>query len=217
MKYKHFLIRVKILSNKNMHKKVYIETGALDGICGSRSLSLSNDPDYFGILVEPSPVSYTQCELNRKNKNTNTYNCALVPFSYNHDTVEMFVSTVHPGMNTCSLADTTNLITHGYTNEKIQVSARTLQSILDENDITVIDDMFLDVEGSEKNVIDGICYKKTIIKNLEIELHYFRTMGVEGETQMHADNLKKFNMILTNTIAECGGYKVYFTHQDNTI
>ena len=197
-----------------MNKKVYVEAGALDGICGSRSIHFTDNSEYFGILVEPSPISYAECELNRKNKNTNTYNCALVPFTYTHNTVEMFVSTVHPGMNTCSLADTVNLITHGYTGKKIQVPARTLQSILDENNITVIDNMFLDVEGSEKNVIDGISHDKTIIKNLELELHYFRTMGIEGETQMHVENLKKFNMVLTNTVTECGGYKIYFTHSE---
>ena len=157
-----------------MHKKTYVETGALDGRCGSRSLSLAEDLDYFGILVEPSPASYVECEANRKNQNTNTYNCALVPFSYNRDTVDMFVSTVHPGMNTCSLADTTNLITHGYTGEAIQVPARTLQSILDENDITVIeeevelrtiDDTFqeetqfdlikIDTQGAELDILEG--------------------------------------------------------------
>jgi FkbM family methyltransferase len=195
-----------------MNKKVYVETGAFDGVCGSRSLSLANTSDYFGILVEPSPSSYLSCVNNRKNENTSVYNCALVPFSYKHDTVKMLGSTMHPGMNTCELADISNLITHTYTDEKIQIPARTLQSILDENNIVVIDDMFLDVEGSEKNVIDGIDYKKTIIKNLELELHYFRTMGVDGETQMHVDNLKKFNMSLTQTVEEGGGYKIYFTH-----
>jgi hypothetical protein len=37
-------------------------------------------------------------------------------------------------------------------------------------------------------------------------------MGVDGETQMHVDNLLKFNMSLTKTVEEGGGYKIYFTH-----
>lgn len=195
-----------------MNKKIYVEAGALDGICGSRSLNLADNQEYFGILIEPSPDSYASCKVNRKNENTNIYNCALVPFSYKYDTIELHLSTIHPGMNTCELSDISNLITHTYTDKRIQIPARTLQSILDENNITVIDDMFLDVEGSEKNVIDGIDPKKTIINNLELELHYFRTMGVDRETQMHVDNLKKFNMSLTEIFEEGGGYKIHFTH-----
>lgn len=195
-----------------MNKKVYIEAGAFNGICGSRSLSLSGNDDYFGILVEPFPESYAECVINRKNNNTLIYNCALVPFSYTSKTVEMLISNVHPGMNTCAISDVKNLITHTYTNEKVLVSAKTLQSILDENNITVIDSMFLDVEGSEKNVFDGICHKKTFIKNLELELHYFRTMSLDSEIQMHINNLKKFNLSFIKTVNECGGHKIYFTH-----
>ena len=196
-----------------MYKKVYVEAGALDGVDGSRSLKLCNNTDYFGILVEPTPDSHAKCVKNRKNINTAIYNCALVSFNYPDRDVEMLSSDLHPGMNTCSISDITNLVTHTYSKDKILIPARTLQTILDENNISVIDDMFLDVEGAEKNVIDGICPDKTIIKNLELELHYFRTMGVQGETLMHVNNLKKFNMALTNTVEECGGYKIYFTHK----
>lgn len=93
-----------------MYKKIYVEAGALNGICGSRSLSLSNDINYFGILVEPTPSSYAECVTNRKNEHTAIYNCALVSFDYKDAVIEMLNSTTHPGMNTCTASDITNLI-----------------------------------------------------------------------------------------------------------
>ena len=192
-----------------MNKKVYIEAGALDGVGGSRSLQYKNDENYFGILVEPTKDQYDACVSNRSNSNTAIYNCALVPLDYPHTEVRMKLSTTHPGMNTCEIVDISNLVTHTYSNE-YAAKARTLQSILDEHNIQEIEMFFLDVEGAEKSVIDGLDSNKTTIKFLEIELHHWRVMTLEAEIKMHEDNLQKFNMKLDQMIECSGGYKLYF-------
>ena len=189
-----------------MTTKVYIEAGSHDGITGSRSKEFMNDPSYKGILVEPTKTEYLNCVKNRKNDRTYIYNCALVPFSYQKETITMQCSNLHTAMNTSVLSDTSNMITHGYTGDTYTVQARTLQSILDENNITDIEYMFLDVEGAEREVIDGLDHTKTIIQYLELEPHHWRIMTLEKEVLMHINNLKKFNMHLVRIY----DYKMYF-------
>jgi len=189
-----------------MSKKFYIEAGAHDGITGSRSKEFMDDPSYEGILVEPTEEVFLNCVKNRKNNRTQIYNCALVPFSYQKETITMQSSNIHTAMNTSILSDNSNMITHSFTGDTYTVQARTLQSILDENNITEIEYMFLDVEGAEKEVIDGIDHTKTTIQKLEIEPHHWRTMTLEKEVLMHINNLKKFNIHLVRIY----DYKMYF-------
>jgi FkbM family methyltransferase len=192
-----------------MNKKVYIEAGAHDGLCGSRSLHLSGS-DYFGILVEPTHTLYEKC-VNSRAYNAKCYCCALVSFDYKDSTVDMRISKVDNGMNT-SIEHVAPHSDSTYSDTVVAVPARTLQSLLDENNITVVDYMFLDTEGAEKNVIDGIDHTKTTIHNLEIELHHFRRMGVDGEINMHKSNLEKFNMRHVDTWECSGGYKINFKY-----
>jgi FkbM family methyltransferase len=198
-----------------MHNQVYVEAGAHDGMCGSRSLHLAN-ADHLGILIEPTVALFDKCVHNRARMEraqhmAHVHNCALVSFAYAHPTVHMKISSVDAGMNTSDThaAPHPDSTYSGYTTT---VPARTLQSILDEHGITVVDHMFLDTEGAEKSVIDGIDHARTIIKNLEIELHHFRVMGVQGETHMHVENLHKFNMTLVDTWECSGGYKISFKY-----
>jgi len=123
----------------------------------------------------------------------------------------MKISNVDPGMNT-SDTHTAPHPSFTYSGNIVTVPARTLQSILDENNITIVDHMFLDTQGAEKSVIDGVDHTKTTIYNLEIELHHFRNMGVDGEINMHKSNLEKFNMKHVNTWECSGGYKISFKH-----
>ena len=83
-----------------MTTKVYIEAGSHDGITGSRSKEFMNDPSYKGILVEPTKTEYLNCVKNRKNDRTYIYNCALVPFSYQKETITMQCSNLHTAIIT---------------------------------------------------------------------------------------------------------------------
>ena len=157
-----------------INKKIYIEAGASDGVCGSRSLKFKDDDSFFGILVEPTQDSYQHCVSNRKNNNTAIYNCALVPFAYTESTISLFYSDIHPGMNLTSKSNRyEQLKPQLYCNNRYEiVPARTLQSILDEHDITEIEYFYLDVEGAEKEVLQGIDLNRVKINNIEIENHY---------------------------------------------
>ena len=53
-----------------------------------------------------------------------------------------------------------------------KVSVKPLQVILDSFHIEELEHLFLDVEGKEIDVLKGIDYNKTIISNIEVEIHY---------------------------------------------
>lgn len=156
-----------------INKKVYIEAGAYDGNCGSPSLQFANDDNFFGILVEPSSSSYQLCVQNRSNANTVIYNCALVPFTYTDTTIKLQHHHEHPGMHLLSTTERYEKLKGQYPDNAYEVvQARTLQSILDEHGIAEIEYFFLDVEGAEKDVLQGIDLTRVRINNIEIENHY---------------------------------------------
>lgn len=145
--------------------KIYIEAGANDGIFQSNTLSLENTNEWRGILIEPNKVIFDQCVANRSSTSNWFYNCALVPFNHADESISLFLNDNHSAMAGVKKRTDTS-----YSNE-CKVSARTLQSILNELNITVIDKMFLDVEGYELEVLKGICFKTTCFNEIEVEVH----------------------------------------------
>jgi FkbM family methyltransferase len=133
-----------------MNKKIYFEAGAHDGHFQSRTLQFKDNPNYFGILIEPSPDSYLACCHNRKNDNTLIYNCALVSNTYNSDTIKLYPSSLSSAMNITQESDLDYKNYPHFSTQGADIPARTVQSILDENKITEIENMYLDVEGAEK-------------------------------------------------------------------
>jgi FkbM family methyltransferase len=154
--------------------KIYIEAGANDGIFQSRSLQFKEDANYFGLLIEPHFETYQHCVLNRSGDNSKIYNAALVSFDFGFDKIELGIHSSYTAMNSI-------LKPHGEIyNSTVSVPARTLQSILDENNISIVENFFLDVEGYEKNVLDGIDFNKTRFNNIEIECHCWLLRRVWG-------------------------------------
>lgn len=194
------------------NKKVYFEAGAHDGSFQSRTYSLKDNPDYFGILVEPSLDTYTQCVANRGNTNTKIYNCALVSNEYTSDTVKLFPCPHHSAMNITEAS----VLKHSdypsvYSQTPIEVPARTIQSVLDENNITVVENMYLDLEGAEIPVLKGINFEKTTINFLEIETHVWvkEEITVEQEIEYYTEILQN-NMKLDQVIRDQGHPKAVF-------
>jgi FkbM family methyltransferase len=145
--------------------KIYIEAGANDGVFQSNTLSLENTNEWKGILIEPNKASFDECVKNRSAANNWFFNCALVPLNYEHENITLFMHEGHSAM-----AGVLKRIDTNYSGE-CKVKTRTLQSILDELDITTVDKMFLDVEGYELEVLKGICFKTTKFNEIEVEVH----------------------------------------------
>jgi FkbM family methyltransferase len=196
-------------------KKIYFEAGAHDGHFQSRTYQFKDDANYFGILVEPSPDTYHACCHNRKNSNTLIYNCALVSNTYNTDTVKLYSSSISSAMNMIQESNLDHKDYAHFSTEGINVPARTIQSILDENSILEIDYMYLDVEGAEINALLGIDFSKTKINFLEVETHMWvkKEITYQEEIKMFEEMLKEY-MVLQDIDCTCGHPKGIFVHKN---
>lgn len=137
----------------------YIECGANDGLEQSNTLRLEK-LGWSGLLIEPSPKAYKSLLRNRSNQNIFA-NCALVSSDD--------IKTVSGDFDGSLMASVESQRTRGET--KIDVQARTLQSILDENHISDIDFFSLDVEGFEYEVLKGIDLEKNPPTYILVELY----------------------------------------------
>lgn len=146
------------------HKRngVFIEAGANDGISQSNTYYLEKVLNWSGILVEPLPDLAAKCFAQRDR--AVVYNAALVREGYGQETVPIERANLMSVINDGVLS--TEEVHHHLERaryyeqieetETLQVSARTLTSILTDAQIRDIDFFSLDVEGYEYEVLKGL-------------------------------------------------------------
>jgi FkbM family methyltransferase len=149
--------------NKYLHYKeggIFIEAGGFDGLFQSNTFVLEKYLNWTGILVEPSYNQYEKC---KKNRSCNIYNRALVSFDYNKEFI-------NGDFEDSSPMSSINGERRGY-KQLIQVKVSTLQSILDELNITRVNFFSLDVEGYELSVLKGIDFNKVKFDLILVEFN----------------------------------------------
>jgi len=127
----------KFVSNKKIIDGTFLEVGGFDGVTYSNTKTLEDYFNFKGILVEPSPTSFSKLKQNRPN--TKNYNLAL-------DLYE-------DKKNCWKRGGKGNLPIDGSTYE---VKTDTLGNIINTSGFKYIDFCFIDVEGGELNVIKGM-------------------------------------------------------------
>jgi len=139
----------------------FIEIGANDGKTGSFTYNLA-EIGWFGINVEPVPRIYNLCCENHKyHKNVKNLNLAIgdskgevnILDAGTLSTIDKDILQVYT--NTPQFASYVNNNNKYYT-----VKLDTLNNILQENRISNIDLLVLDVEGYEENVLKGFSVQK---------------------------------------------------------
>lgn len=169
-----FKIDYKLKPYLNYKRGFFVEAGANDGIKQSNTLYYEKYYCWSGILIEPIPYLANKCRINRPL--VIVENCALVPFSYQKERVEMrycgLMSIVKGAMK--SEREEMNHVRDGCKSQKIgtyelNVPAATLSSILDKHSISKIDFFSLDVEGFEMSVLKGIDFDRHRPKFMLIE------------------------------------------------
>jgi hypothetical protein len=94
---------------------------------------------------------------------------------------------------------------------EIECQARTLQSILDEYNIKKVDYLFLDVEGFEHQVLNGIDFSKTEFDHIEVESHFpFLQVSPEQDQQKFVDFFEPNGYVLVDLIKQDGLPKLIF-------
>jgi FkbM family methyltransferase len=202
-------------------KKFYIEAGANDGIQQSRSLHLKDDKNYHGIMIEANPIAFAFCQRNRNPINHTLVHAALVPLDYEFNSIDLYgrsgpqdPTSLHQSLMSCvSDSSWRKRDPKRFTDQPmVTVPAVPIQSILDNLKVDIVEYFFLDVEGYEAQVLQGLS-GKIKIKHLEVELHDLE--NPEEEKNKITQICNKLNMELFETIQNEGHDKLVFkTQQD---
>ena len=144
----------------NFKNGIYIELGAYDGLRMSNTKWLEDELGWKGILVEPSIVRYKECLKNRKNNKI--FNCVCTNLDYKNNVIR--------GDFNGSPMDSVGGVRKNKIGN-IEVSARSLQSIINESGYKDIDFLSVDVEGYELEVLKGIDFTHQDINYILIEIY----------------------------------------------
>jgi FkbM family methyltransferase len=154
----------------------YVDVGAHDGISINNTLYFEENNNWRGINIEPIEKVFDKLVINRPN-NINL-NCAVCN---NDGETEFLCNTGYTEMIS-GIKDNFDIrhlerlerenIHYGSTTEVIKVNTKKLETILDENDISHINYLSIDVEGAEFEVIKSINFDKVFIDVIGFENNY---------------------------------------------
>jgi FkbM family methyltransferase len=154
----------------------YVDVGAHDGVSFNNTLYFEKNNNWTGINIEPIKSVFHKLVSNRPdNINLNYAICN------NEGETEFYCNTNHTEMIS-GIKDTFN---HkhlerlerenketGSTTEVIKVNTRKLETIFDENNVSHIHYLSIDVEGAEFEVIKSINFDKVFIDVIGFENNY---------------------------------------------
>jgi len=154
----------------------YVDVGAHDGITINNTLYFEQNNNWRGINIEPIKKVFDNLVINRPN-NINL-NCAVcnndgeTDFLCNTGYTEM-LSGIKENFDIRHLGRLQGEnIQHGSITEVIKVETKKLETILDENHISHINYLSIDVEGGEFEVIKSINFDKVFIDVIGFENNY---------------------------------------------
>ena len=154
----------------------YVDVGAHDGVSINNTLYFEKNNNWKGINIEPIKNVYNKLVINRPN-NINL-NCAIcnndgeTEFLCNSGYTEM-ISGIKDTFDIRHLQrlENENKMMNSNT-EVIKVNTKKLETICDENNISHINYLSIDVEGAEFEVIKSINFNKVFIDVIGFENNY---------------------------------------------
>lgn len=170
----------------NQRNGFFVEAGALDGQFISNTLWLEQELGWTGLLVEPNPVSYRA--LLRKNRRAWSSNTCLSakPYPYQATFVDVSVNRdynkamhghfplIFKGAShllEVNISDAYKAFLKKTSSQYFKVQCMPLTSLLLALNRTKIDLLSLDIQGSEKAVLETVPLDRIHIKALIVE-HY---------------------------------------------
>ena len=154
----------------------YVDVGAHDGISINNTLYFEKNNNWTGINIEPIKKVFDKLVSNRPT-NINI-NCAVcnndgeTEFLCNVGYTEM-ISGIKANFDTRHLKRLENEnIQYMSTTEVIKVNTKKLETIFDENKISHVNYLSIDVEGAEFEVIKSINFDKVFIDVIGFENNY---------------------------------------------
>ena len=174
-----------------------VEVGGFDGITGSTTFYFENI-GWECLVVEPVPQFYEKIITNRRCK---AVNYAASSFE---GEIDFFVAEGADMLSSLT-PDLSRIKSEGGIINKIRVKAKTLDSILEENNIRDIDFLSIDVEGHELDVLKGFSISRFNPRILVIENN---DMGIDNSIN---DYLKQFDLVRFKIT----GCNEWYTHREN--
>jgi len=157
----------RILNGK--HDGVFVDVGGYDGVTGSNTLFFEVFRNWTGILVEPSP---TQLELACAARKCRCLDYAVAGETGDAQFMEVISGyTQMSGFLDSYAVDLLTKVRENPLHKEVvhNLSKKTLQSILDENDLKKIDYLSLDVEGGEMDILTNFPFDNYDIDMFSIE------------------------------------------------
>lgn len=155
---------------------VYVDVGAHDGVTINNTLYFKKNNNWSGINIEPIITVFDQLVKNRPNEIN--INCAVcnkdgeTDFLCNIGYTEM-ISGIKDTFDTRHLRRLHNEnIQMGSTTQLIRVPTKKLETIFNENNITHVNYLSIDVEGGEFEVIKSINFERVYIDVIGFENNY---------------------------------------------
>jgi len=154
----------------------YVDVGAHDGISINNTLYFEKNNNWTGINIEPIKKVFDKLVINRPNNiNLNFAVCnndGETEFLCNTGYTEM-ISGIKDNFDPRHLERLHNEnIQHGSTTEIIKIKTKKLETIFDENHVSHINYLSIDVEGAEFEVIKSINFDKVFIDVIGFENNY---------------------------------------------
>jgi FkbM family methyltransferase len=161
---------------KGYKNGIYVDVGAHDGVSLNNTLYFEKNNNWTGINIEPIKKVFDNLVSNRPNDIN--LNCAVCN---NDGETEFLCNTGYTEMlsGIKNTFDSRHLqrLQHenrqmGSTTEVIKVSTKKLETICNENNISHINYLSIDVEGAEFEVIKSINFDKVFIDVIGFENNY---------------------------------------------
>jgi FkbM family methyltransferase len=184
----------------NLDHGFFVEAGANDGFSQSNTYYLERFRGWTGILVEPIPELAAECRLNRMSP---VFEAAFVADELTATSVTLhcagLMSTVAGALGDAEVTrrhiETGLAVQRLRSSRTLQVPARTLSSLLDEQRIDrEIDLLSLDVEGAEPQALRG----------LDLRRHSPRWICVEARDPNEIHRLLDRTHQLKETLTDLG-------------
>ena len=161
---------------KGYKNGIFVDVGSHDGITINNTLYFEKYNNWSGINIEPIKSVYDKLLINRPN--SNNINCAVcnsdgeTDFLCNTGYTEM-ISGIKDTFDKrhFNRLEMENKFMNSTTNI-IKVNTKKLETIFDENKLTNVNYLSIDVEGAEFEVIKSINFNKVFIDIIGFENNY---------------------------------------------
>jgi FkbM family methyltransferase len=155
----------KLESHIDFDNGIFVEAGANDGQTQSNTAYFARHRGWRGLLVEPIPELAARCRAARLESVVE--NCALVTSDADGQTVPMtycgLMSVVDGGWSDAE-AERAHVETgrhiQSLTTYHVNVPGRSLSALLDKHKMSHVDLLSLDVEGFERQALEGLDFQR---------------------------------------------------------